>query len=257
MEDAVPEGLQYSLEHLTAVQRAGVVHGRENPDHLQIGIEPVDDLRDRIGQQGNTAQREELAFERNDDLVGGGQRIDRQQAQRRRTIDEDEVVAVAYPIEHPLQALFTGDFADQLHFGRRQIDIGRQQIHAFGRGGQHDLVERVLTAEQQVVDRLVEVVRVHAEPHRQRTLRIEVDQENAASGFCQRGAQVDGARRLADATLLIGHRDDDRVLGPGLRRRRLGQIRQRTPGRSELRFWFDRLDILGGLDLEQPIVCPR
>ena len=73
---------------------------------------------------------------------------------------------------------------------------------------------------EQVVDGAVELVRVDAEPDRQRALRVEVDQQHPAAVLGQRGAQVDRGRGLADAALLVAHGDDR---GPGrARSRRLG-----------------------------------
>ena len=46
------------------------------------------------------------------------------------------------------------------------------------------------------------------EADRQRALRVEVDQQHLAAELGQRGTQVDGGRRLADAALLVAHRDD-------------------------------------------------
>ena len=43
-EHGVTEGLLDGLEHLTAVQRAGVVHRGEHPDDLQAGVQPRDHL---------------------------------------------------------------------------------------------------------------------------------------------------------------------------------------------------------------------
>ena len=74
----------------------------------------------------------------------------------------------------------------------------------------HDDVARVaLGVEQQVVDR-GHVVRLDAEPGRQRALRVEVDREHLASVAGERGGQVDGRRGLADAALLVAQRDDAR-----------------------------------------------
>ena len=60
---------------------------------------------------------------------------------------------------------------------------------------------------QQVVDRQVHLVRVQAQPDRQRALRVEVDQQHLAAVLGQRGAQVDRGRGLADPALLVAHRD--------------------------------------------------
>ena len=64
--------------------------------------------------------------------------------------------------------------------------------------------------EQQVVDREVQVIGPHAEPYRERSLRVKVDEQHLAPNLGERGAQVDRRGRLADATLLVAHRDDAR-----------------------------------------------
>ena len=51
-------------------------------------------------------------------------------------------------------------------------------------------------------------MRVDPEPHGQRALRVEVDEQHPAAVLGQGRAEVDRARGLADATLLVGHRDD-------------------------------------------------
>ena len=47
--------------------------------------------------------------------------------------------------------------------------------------------------------------RVQTEAHRQRTLRIEIEQQHFASGLHQGGAQVDRRRGLTNAAFLITH----------------------------------------------------
>ena len=60
------------------------------------------------------------------------------------------------------------------------------------------------------------------EADRQRALRVEVDEQHLAAVLGQRGAQVDRGRRLADAALLVAHRDDPGRAVRGQRRRRRG-----------------------------------
>lgn len=74
--------------------------------------------------------------------------------------------------------------------------------------------------------------RIDAEAHRQRALRVEVNEEYASAVLRERGTQVDGRRRLAHAALLVAHRDDLRgtVVGQRARDR---EVRQRAPGRAD------------------------
>ena len=92
---------------------------------------------------------------------------------------------------------------------------------------------------QQVVDRQLHVVRVHAQADRQRALRVEVDQQHLAAVLRERGAQVDRRRGLADAALLVAHRDDPGV-AVDADRAGLGQVGQRAAGRAELHLGLGR-----------------
>ena len=76
---ASPQPVDERPQDLAAVQRAAVVHRAEQADDPQVGVEPRLHLVDRPLQQCHAAQREILALQRDDDAVGGGQRVDREQ----------------------------------------------------------------------------------------------------------------------------------------------------------------------------------
>ena len=213
VEDLVAEDLQHTGEHLAGVHGAAVEHGGQHAEDAQLGVEPVDDLVDRVGQQGDAAQREVLALQRDDDAVGGGERVDGEQPEGGRAVDEDEVVALAQRVEDALEGLLAGDLADELHLGGRQVDVGRHEVHAGHIGRQDDVVDVVLGAQQQVVDAPLEGVRVHSEAEGGRSLGVEVHEEHPASELGQGGAEVDRRRGLADAALLVAQGDDHRPPG--------------------------------------------
>src|SRR5262249_58176380 len=48
---------------------------------------------------------------------------------------------------------------------------------------------------------------VDAETRARVALRVEVDDEHALADRCERGAEIDGGRGLADAALLVGERE--------------------------------------------------
>ena len=83
LEHGVAEGLDHPAEHLAAVHRPGVVHRGEDAVDLQRRVQPLLDLVDRVDQQGHPAQGEELALQRDDHALRGGERVDRQQARAR------------------------------------------------------------------------------------------------------------------------------------------------------------------------------
>jgi hypothetical protein len=91
------------------------------------------------------------------------------------------------------------------------------------------VVRRGPPLHEQVVHGGLDVVRLDTEPHGQRTLRVKVHQQDPSSLLGQGRPEVDGGRRLADATLLITDSYD-----PGwamrLERPGVGENRPGTPG---------------------------
>src|SRR5690606_4501898 len=72
------------------------------------------------------------------------------------------------------------------------------------------IVEGRAVLHQQVVHGGLTRVGFDPEPHAERTLRIHVDEQDALPQLGHGRPEVDGGRRLADATLLVGHRDHPR-----------------------------------------------
>ena len=71
-----------------------------------------------------------------------------------------------------------------------------------------DVVDTDVALHQQVVGGRSSWCGCDAQPHRQRALRVEVDQQHPPAELGQRGAEVDRRGRLADAALLVAERDD-------------------------------------------------
>src|SRR5690606_11174783 len=134
--------------------------------------------------------------------------VDREQAQGRLAVDEDEVVVVADRPQQPGQRHLPGDLGDELDLGGGQVDVGRQQVQSGDVRLDQDIVDADVVLHQQVVDGQLQVVRVDPETDREGTLRVEVDQQDPPAVLRQRRPQVDGGGGLAHPTLLVGHRDD-------------------------------------------------
>jgi hypothetical protein len=130
-EDATPEGIFDPAEHFAPVDRPGIVHGGEDADDLEVGVEALPDLLDGVHQQGHPAQGEVLALERDEDAVGGGEGVDGEQAETGRAVDQHVVVALAQHPKDPQQRLLAGDLPDQQDLGRGQVDVGGKEIEPF------------------------------------------------------------------------------------------------------------------------------
>src|SRR5690242_6520178 len=79
VEHERPEVLLEDLDGLTRVQRAGVEHRRKDAFDAHIGVQVLTDHRERVLELDQPAQRQVLALHRDDDAVGGRQRVDREQ----------------------------------------------------------------------------------------------------------------------------------------------------------------------------------
>src|SRR5438128_349261 len=77
------------LHHLPGEVVAGVEHGEHDAFHLQLGLERRLDQVDGAQERSEPFQRVVLALQRHQDAVGGDERVDGQEPQRRRAVDED------------------------------------------------------------------------------------------------------------------------------------------------------------------------
>ncbi len=192
-----------SIASLAWIVRESTSVGRM-PSMSTSGIEVLADHRQRVLQLDQPAHRQILALHGDDHLVGGRQRVDRQQPEAGRRVDEDEVVVLEDRLEGLLQRALAADH-------RRHRDLGAGEVDR--RAGDVDLAladhlaDRDLVHEH-VVHRLLERVGVDALGHREVALRVHVDAQHAVTLLRERDGEVERRRRLGDAALLIGERDD-------------------------------------------------
>ena len=82
------------------------------PSRSSAGVDlPGGRARERVHELGQTFEREIFALQRNQNAVRRGQRIDREQAERWRAIDEDVIAVVAGAFE---QGAFRRAFRAQI-----------------------------------------------------------------------------------------------------------------------------------------------
>ena len=165
--------------------------------------------------------------------MGCGQRVHRQESERRLAVHQDDVVVLHDRTEGAEQRLLAGHLIDELHLSSGQIDVARQQVHAGDIGFQHHVVDGDVAVHQQVVDGAVELQRVDPETDRQRALRVEVDEQHPSPLLGQRRAQVDRGGGLPHAAFLVAHGDDP-CRTVALQGGWLRQVRQRTSRRPRL-----------------------
>ena len=132
--DLLAERLHHPGQHLAAVQGARVVHGGEQALDHQLRVDPLLDLVDRLHEQRDSAQREELALQRHHHTVRAGQRVDREQAERGLAVDQDTSYRRAERFDHPAEHLLAAHLVDELDLRGGQVDVAGQQVHPLDAG---------------------------------------------------------------------------------------------------------------------------
>ena len=192
--------------HLLGEVHSCVEHREQHSLDPEPGIEVILDQAYRADHLRHALKREVLALERDQHRIGRGERVDRQQSERRRTIDQDEVVGVADRSERSLESRLAGHHPDQLDLGAGQSLSPGHEIQVSKRG-REDRLLGVGLAEKHLVDRGRPVVAIDPEPARGIALGVDVDKQDALAFLREAGAEIDGRRGLADATLLACYGD--------------------------------------------------
>jgi hypothetical protein len=205
-EHLVAEVLQQLPGDLVAEVVADVVHGAQQALHRQLRVDRGLHGPDRLEQLAEPIEGVELALDRDQHAVGRGQRIQRQYAQTRRTVDQHVVVPRLDRFERVAQAEFAPRLRHQPHLGRGQVAVPGQEIEAV-RGGADRLLDAGLVQQHLAAGRPGGLL-VHPRAHGGVPLRVEIDQQHLAPRLGERRGEVDAGRGLTHAALLVGDGDD-------------------------------------------------
>jgi hypothetical protein len=181
---------------------------------MQRGVEMPSHQVDVPQQLAQALQRVVLALNRDQDLCTGDQCVDRQQAQRRRAVDEDVVQRLLVRLDRSLQSALPCHQRDQLDLRTGEIDRGRCTEETLDiRDRLDDLGER-LALDQYVVDGRDFGVMVDAQRSGRIALRVEVNHQDPPAMQGKRSGKVDRRRGLAHPALLIGDHHHTGLLRP-------------------------------------------
>ena len=135
------------------------------------------------------------------------QRIDRQQTQRRRTVDHDVREVFTQAVEAILQPEMRVQLAYQLGFELRQADARRHDRQVRLLRLDDDVLDGAGRVDEGVVDTALYATDVHV-GHRAVALRVEVDEESRLAAEGEGRREVDGGRGFADSAFLICNRNN-------------------------------------------------
>ena len=155
-------------------------------------------------------ERIELALQRDQHAVRRHHRVERQQGQRRRAVDENKVIRQRLLGQRVAQPVFPALQVDELDLGAGQVRAGRHDPHVGHVGGPGGLGDRHLI-DQHLIGAGAAVAALDAEAGRGVALGVEIDDQHALAAGGEGGRQVDGGGGLADSALLVRHGDDTRL----------------------------------------------
>src|SRR5580765_734281 len=204
LEDEIAEVLLEDLQRLARVQRAAVVHGRKDSLDPDVRVQVLANHAQRVLQLHEPAQGEVLALHGDDHAGRGDERVDRQQSERGRRVDDDEVVGRQHRRQRLLEGALPADHARQRELGAGEVDRRDSEVDL---AVVEDLLERE-PVDEHVVHRALDRVRVQALAHRQVALRIEIERKHLVPRLGERDGEIQRRRRLRYATFLVGERDD-------------------------------------------------
>jgi hypothetical protein len=193
--------------------RSSVIHREDDACDFQSGIEMVANEVDGGNQLSESFKCVVLRLERDQNGIGCGKCVHREQAERRRAIEQDVVVLVPGWEEKATEPPFTLVSAGEFDFGSRQLDRRRRQRYAARRRHHDDLFEGYVLDEC-LVQRSWQRASIDSEAARRVALGIDIDDKNALACEGEIRSEVYNRRGLSDAALLIGAGDRLTHSGP-------------------------------------------
>src|SRR5262249_14235412 len=142
--------------------RSAVEHSEHDALNVEARVQTLSNELDRFEEVSQTLERIELALQRDEYPVGRRQRVDGQQAERGRAIDNHVIEGRQDRLERETESMLSLAETDQFDLGTDQIYVRRQEPQA----GQGRWVDRLLgrfAPKEHMVHRGVEVGFVDAE----------------------------------------------------------------------------------------------
>src|SRR4030095_8626880 len=112
------------IANLEREARSAVEHREQDPEQVETGIQLLPNELHRLLEQVSKAlERVELALQRDEHPIGCDQRVDRQETERRRAIDDDVVVGGRDGLESIPEPVLSPPAPYELDLGPDQVDI--------------------------------------------------------------------------------------------------------------------------------------
>src|SRR2546430_2784600 len=114
--------------HLLRERIARIVHGSKQPFDIELRIQVLADLLDRVDEIGEPLECVVFALHRDHHRIGCHQPVQSEYVQGRRTVEQDELVLPGDRLEGAFQAGLSVRKVDQIYLGAGKGAVSRNQI---------------------------------------------------------------------------------------------------------------------------------
>src|SRR6266850_3176914 len=206
-EDLVISEILQGVEHVAREDRAAVVERRQQAVHLEVWIQTGLHRLDDLEKCCDTLKCVVLRLHGDDHAGRRDERVQREQAERRRAIDEHVVVPVDdIARELVAQGHLAADRVEELDLGGRELERRWRDVDLLRLCRPDDRPKRDVRVDEDVRDAALDRVEVDTETHGEVCLGVEVYAQDFVTERRERAAEIDGARGLADAAFLVRDR---------------------------------------------------
>ena len=179
-----------------------VAHRQRDPAVLERSAVATHRLADHFDHLNETLHREIFALDRRQHLRRPSERGAGQRPERRRAVDQDEVVSLRFSGELTRHSLETV----RIVRGGQALDVAETTATGENVESRRRSAERF--ANRSADDERVARRRVETEAARRVALRVEIDQQRSGTGARESGGEGNRRRRFADSAFLISDADN-------------------------------------------------
>src|SRR3954469_7925164 len=127
-EDPIAEVLLEQFDRLLRMNGTRVDERGQNALDLNVRVEVLPDHGQRVLKLDQATHGQILALHGDDNFVGGRQLVDREQTERRRSVDADEVVVVLDLTQRLLERALAADLRRHRDLGAGEVDRGAGNV---------------------------------------------------------------------------------------------------------------------------------
>ena len=190
--------------YLICETQTGIVHRKQESFDFERRVETAFDDSDGVEELADTLESKILGLDGYDDRIGGSEGVYSNEAERRRAVDDYEIVLVFDRGQHCLEHTLAIGLAYKLNLGAGQINARadkEQTVHA----SRHFRPFERITVDHTFIYRGGHCTGVDSVSRSGIRLRVGIDNQHLLTFGGERGREVDCSCGFAYATFLIGY----------------------------------------------------